>query len=210
MIFIPCCILLPTGEKLLTGQIKEKVPGKLITAGILMMVNSALTLLFLLFILTVPLLISPLIGFPISSMADMLAGEMNTMKGSANPSPLTMTVFGLIVFILLTALIIYESSLMANGFGIVRGRLTKKPPYNLAYISFLTVLIPPWGGILFILKILTGIFMIIAFKDEKVKALYERARDPNWEANIPPVLPLSVPPPHLPAGQEPVRAMVLE
>jgi len=181
---------------------KEKVPGKLIVAGILMMVYSGLHLFLILALLSIPFIISWIIDIPIGSMSDMLVGWMNSTGGSADPGPVQITVFTGSIYLILVLIIVYLSLMMAYGAGFVRGRLTKKPPYILAIITFVTVIIPPWGGVLIILKVITGIFMLIAIRDERVRDLYERAKDPYWETRTPVF--------HMPPQKERVITMVLD
>ncbi|MGA1820440.1 MAG: hypothetical protein ACMUHU_05460 [Thermoplasmatota archaeon] len=181
---------------------KEKVPGKLMTAGILMMIFSGLHLFLILALLFVPFIISWFIDIPIGSMSDMFVGWMNSTGGSADPGPVQIAVVTGLAYFILVLLIVYLSLMFAYGSGFVRGRLTKKPPYILAIITFATIIIPPWGGILLILKVLIGIFMVLAFKDERVKDLYDRAKDPSWESRTPPL--------EMALEREPVIAMVLD
>ncbi len=189
---------------------KEKVPGKLVAAGVLMIIYSAILLVIILLLLLTPFVVSWVIDVPVGSMSDMLVGWMNSTGGSADPGPIAISIMTVVAYLILVLLIFYLSLMMAYGIGFVRGRLTRRPPYYLAVITLVTVIIPPWGAVIIAFKVTTGILMLVALRDDRVRMLYERAKDPYWELKIPPVVPNPVIPPNMTPEREVVSAVIIE
>jgi hypothetical protein len=144
------------------------MPGSLKAAGGMMVAYASLSLVVVLIIILVPLIIWAASGEDLAEQADLLQSAFYTMEGVS--TYIMRGVAGLFVIAMFTNLI-FSYIILIYGVGILRNRLTKKPPTWIPVLILVSVLVSfslnPW-----IIKLIFGIMIMIFLSREETKRYY--------------------------------------
>jgi len=147
---------------------RSPMPGALKAAGGMMIAYASLSLVIVLLIILVPLIIWAATGENLAEQADLLQSAFYTMEGMS--TYFMRAVAGLFVISLFTNLI-FCHIVLVYGIGILRNRLTKRPPTWIPVLILISVLISfslnPW-----IIKLIFGIMIMVFLSREETKRYY--------------------------------------
>ncbi len=167
------------------------MPGSLKAAGGMMIAYASLSLVIVLIIILVPLIIWAASGKDLVEQADILQSAFYTMDGFS--IYIMRGLAGLFVIALFTNLI-FSYVILVYGVGILRNRLTKKPPTWIPVLILVSVLVSfslnPW-----IIKLIFGIMIMIFLSREETKKYYLWYHGKPIPDLLGPIAPTPGPPP---------------